>query len=198
MRTWDESKHKRDARGRFACQNAVIPEMEKGGLFDGAGSEDERKPFINVYLFGGKAKQDNPLIDEALVSELKRRKEKFYEEDILFITKDKTGQIVWLEEGNESAGFKHIYDGHKKDFENRNPTLKTKADLVDYIYEIFTKGNIEYSILKKVNNRMGHEKIFTYNGTYYFISGVGTNGFITNIYPINKRSATSKIRRFKK
>lgn len=55
MRTWDESKHKRDALGRFACQNAVIPEMEKGGLFDGAGSEDvERKPFINIQLFGNK------------------------------------------------------------------------------------------------------------------------------------------------
>ena len=139
------------------------PEMGKGGLFDGAGSEDERKPFINVYLFGGKAKQDNPLIDEALVDELRKRNEKFTEEETLFITKDKTGQIVWLEEGNNDAGFKHINNRHKKDFENKNPTIKNKADLVGYIYEIFNKGNIEYSILKKVKNRIGCEKIFTYN-----------------------------------
>lgn len=30
------------------------PKMEQGGLFDGAGSEKERKPFINIYLFGNK------------------------------------------------------------------------------------------------------------------------------------------------
>ena len=29
MRTWDESKHKRDARGRFACQDAVTPKKIK-------------------------------------------------------------------------------------------------------------------------------------------------------------------------
>ena len=49
MRTWDESKHKRDALGRFACQDAVTPKMKKGGLFDGAGSEDEGVKEVESY-----------------------------------------------------------------------------------------------------------------------------------------------------
>ena len=35
-----------------------------------------------------------------LIAELKKSGVKFTEQDIVFITKDKTGQIVWLEKGN--------------------------------------------------------------------------------------------------
>ena len=158
------------------------PKMEQGGWFDGAGSEDERK-------------QGNPLIDEALIAELKRRKEKFYEEDILFITKDKTGQIVWLEEGNNDAGFKHINNRHKKDFENKDPTIKSKADLVGYIYDIFTKGKVECSIINKRKNREGYDRVIKYNGIYFFLSAVGTNGFITSIFPISQSEAKRRKER---
>jgi len=44
MRRWDESKCKRDELGRFACKDYETPEIEKGGLFDGAGSEYEYFP----------------------------------------------------------------------------------------------------------------------------------------------------------
>lgn len=47
---------------------------------------------------------------------------KFTKEDIVFITRDQTGQVVWLEKGNKKAGLKHILDygnngnGHAGDF----------------------------------------------------------------------------------
>ena len=48
---------------------------------------------------------------------------KFTKEDVLFVTKDKTGQLVWLEKGNQRAGLEHILNGsgntggHAADFE---------------------------------------------------------------------------------
>ena len=50
----------------------------------------------------------------ALITELKEKGIKFTEKDIIFITRDKTGQIVWLEKGNSSAGLEHILNGNGK------------------------------------------------------------------------------------
>lgn len=49
--------------------------------------------------------------DESLKSELRSNNIKFNEADMVFIARDKTGQIVWLENGNSSAGLTHILDG---------------------------------------------------------------------------------------
>lgn len=49
-----------------------------------------------------------PMIDEALVAELERNGVKFTRKDMLFVTRDKTGQIVWLEKGNAGSGMGHI------------------------------------------------------------------------------------------
>ena len=92
MRTWDESKHKRDALGRFACQDAVTPEMKKGGLFDGAGSEDERKPFINIQLFGGIDYKSYKT--KSLYKSIKRRKKKI-EEHIVYINNPHIKYASW-------------------------------------------------------------------------------------------------------
>ena len=50
-------------------------------------------------------------IDENLKKELRNSNIKFNEKDMVFITRDKTGQIFWLENGNSSAGLKHIMYG---------------------------------------------------------------------------------------
>lgn len=46
-----------------------------------------------------------------LISELRKNNIKFSEKDIIFIVRDTTGKIVWLENGNLTVGLKHILDG---------------------------------------------------------------------------------------
>lgn len=43
-------------------------------------------------------------------------KVKFNAADVLFVTKDKSGQMIWLEKGNDLAGLKHILNKHADDF----------------------------------------------------------------------------------
>ena len=76
-------------------------------------------------------------IDENLKKELRNNNIKFNEKDMVFITRDKTGQIIWLENGNSSAGLKHILDGkdgspgHAKDFEKVfEKAFKAKAPAI--------------------------------------------------------------------
>ena len=69
-----------------------------------------------------KGKQRFNSEEVGLIKELERNHTKFTKDDIVFITRDKTGQIVWLEQGNESVGLYHILEtanngqGHAKDF----------------------------------------------------------------------------------
>ena len=181
MRTWDESKHKRDARGRFACKDAVIPKMEKGGLYDGAGSAKERKPFINIYLFSGKSKKSKPLIDKALVEELRRNNIKFTEQDILFITKDKSGQVVWLEEGNDGAGFKHIYIRHASQFEKAFG-VKLKL-LPTFLHNVVTNGDISLIKERNENGLNKVDKIYDIGNKHIIFTSIGGNGFLVAARP---------------
>ena len=48
---------------------------------------------------------------ETLVKQLEQSGVKFSKNDMVFVTKDKTGQVVWLEKGSSSSGLKHILDG---------------------------------------------------------------------------------------
>lgn len=49
-----------------------------------------------------------------LIDELEKNKIKFTKEDIIFITRDETGRIVWLEKGIFSAGLEHILNDNGK------------------------------------------------------------------------------------
>ena len=49
-----------------------------------------------------------------LIKELEKNRIKFNKKDIIFITKDGTGQTLWLEKGNSSAGLEHILNGNER------------------------------------------------------------------------------------
>ena len=125
---------------------------------------------------------------------------KFYKDDLIFVSKDKTGQIVWLEEGNEDAGLKHILygddnNGHLIDFINYF-NIK-EEQIIDTIKDVISNWKVEYSIIKPVYNRDGYEKMYSKDDKY-MLAGIGLNGFITSIYPFKKNKAIKRIRRNKK
>lgn len=125
-----------------------------------------------------------------LISELRKNDIKFSEKDIVFIVRDTTGKIVWLENGNSLRGLKHILDGanggqgHAKDFKNAFGISREK--IPSFLKSVFSKGTIIKESVITRNGRKGYERIYRYNGKYLILSGIGTNGFIVSAYPTTK------------
>ena len=123
----------------------------------------------------------------ALISELKAKNVKFSEGDVKFVTRDKTGQIVWLEKGNSNAGLKHILDGNGKTPGHAADFLRafgiSRSEVPAYIEKVITNGTVVNNKLKPVGNRMGYERTYYYNGEHYIVTGIGTNGYIVSAYP---------------
>ena len=131
------------------------------------------------------------MIDESLVDELRKNGTKFSREDMVFITRDATGQIVWLESGDKSAGLEHILHGngatkgHAGDF--NNAFRLSEAEIPAYLHRVITYGDVVSNRLKSLpNGRMGYTRVYYYGGRYNIITGIGTNGFIISAYPTTR------------
>lgn len=132
---------------------------------------------------------------EALVKQLEQSGVKFSKKDMVFVTKDQTGQVVWLEKGNESSGLQHIVSRHADDFQSKHGV--SKSQISNHLNDVFTSGKVEYSRITQKNGRAGYERLYSYNGKYYLQTGVGTNGYIVSAYPISKEVAIKLIERYK-
>ncbi len=134
------------------------------------------------------------LRENLLLREMKRKNLNFSLQDIIFITKDRTGQLVWLEKGNARAGLMHILDGdgvrskgHASDFKNVFGVERNEISML--LKNIMRYGKNIHQRIKMINGREGFEKIVLYKRKYYILSGIGKNGFIVSAYPINKKRA---------
>ena len=119
----------------------------------------------------------------ALIEELERNGVKFSKDKIVFITRDKTDQIVWLETGSSSAGLKHILNRHADQFEKAYGIQH--SEIPEFLHKVISEGTIISNQVKTVGNRKGFERIYSYNGKKYLLTGVGTNGFVVSAYPIS-------------
>lgn len=141
-------------------------------------------------LHGGFGKTQGAAEDEeSLIAELEKNGVKFSKKNIIFITRDKTGKIIWLEKGNKSAGLEHILNGngkskgHASDFEKAFGIPKTK--IPDFLKDVIEKGKIISNVKETVNGRTGYKCIYYYGGKHYVVYGIGTNGFIVTAFPID-------------
>ena len=143
--------------------------------------------------FGGtQGAKDNAA--EELIAGLEKSGVKFTKENVVFITKDGTGQTVWLETGSQSTGMQHIISRHADDFQTKHGVAKT--EIANHLETVFHHGNVEYSrILSKTG---GYERLYSHNGKYYLLSGVGENGYIVSAYPIREKEALKLIGRYGK
>lgn len=84
--------------------------------------------------FGGTKGANKVLIDE-LVS----NGEKCTLDNIVAITKDSSGKIIWLETGTKKAGLKHIIEKHGSQFHGKGIS---NDEIPYYIMEAIRQGNI--------------------------------------------------------
>ncbi len=166
--------------------------ISKSGLGIGVGSTPQGSIAQNDF----DNKIDELLKKDNILKPLIDAKVKFNADDVLFVTNDKSGQMVWLEKGNDDVGLNHILRKHTDDFYEKHNV--SSESIVYHIYEIITNGNIEYSRLIKRGNRDGIEKLYLFNGKFYLLTGIGVNGFIVSAYPIKEKEAIKLKARYKK
>ena len=95
-----------------------------------------------------------------MLEQLKNAGVKFNPDDVIFVTKDKSGQLIWLEKGNNNAGLKHIIKQHEKNFNDKLGI--SSQEIQSTIKDIVTSGEIQYSRLKITNGKKGYEKLYLY------------------------------------
>lgn len=126
------------------------------------------------------------LIDEELVHALEQSKEKFAREDMVFITRDKTGQIIWLEQGNSLAGLEHITKrGHDKELAKAFGVAE--SDVIKFLRDVVKNGDVVSNRIRKVGNRDGYERVYDYGGRYVVLTAIGLNGFLVSAFPVKRK-----------
>lgn len=78
------------------------------------------------------------MIKKALIEELKSKGVKCTEENIIKIMKNKEGKIIFLESGNEKAGYIHILK-HENDFVKQGIN---KDDIIELIFQALKENKI--------------------------------------------------------
>lgn len=101
-----------------------------------------------------------------------------------------------MENGNDNAGLTHIKQRHALDFVNKHKIQVSQV--TEHIHSVFTNGDLEYSRVTTKKGKEGFERLYKYQGHYYLLSGVGTNGFVVSAYPLDFETAQKYIRRYKK
>ena len=123
------------------------------------------------HLFAGTSGEGRALIDEVVANG-----DKISPDKVLMITRDPSGKIVWMEEGNSSSGLQHIVDQHGKEFNGRGIS---NDNIPNYVLEAVYQGNVVGTQGKRTPPRTIYE--FTYNGeTQRIAVQVGSNGYIVS------------------
>ena len=119
--------------------------------------------------------------DGILFAELDKNNVKYTKENVIFIARDETGQIVFLETGNSIAGLNHILQRHSQNF--KDAFNIDASQIPAYLKNVVRYGKVVSNEIVTKNGKQGFERRYNYNGNYYVITGIGLNGFIVSAYP---------------
>jgi hypothetical protein len=116
--------------------------------------------------------------NKALIDELISSGENCTPENIVGITRNSSGKIVWLETGTQKAGLNHIIQEHGTQFYGKGIS---NNEIPNYIMEAVHQGNI-VGYQGKKNPRTIYE--FLYEGKKQKIAiTIASNGFIVGANP---------------
>ena len=117
----------------------------------------------------------------ALISQLEARNEKFNKADVVAITKDPDGNIVWLEKGHlgsQPSGLAHIIDAHGSDFQKQGIT---ESEIPQFVMTAVKTGTV-VGYQGRNHGRPIYE--FTYEGVTRRIAiTIGSNGYVVGANP---------------
>ncbi|MCM1546923.1 MAG: hypothetical protein NC034_01060, partial [Ruminococcus sp.] len=143
------------------------------------------KRVANAYNTNGIEKVHKLLDNECLFDELIQNGEKFTRENVMWITRDVEGKIVWLETGNSSAGFNHIL--------TRHPVEQFST------FGVNSEADLSQLLLDTVSNKIpigtygGSGTVYTINENTYINIVIGSNGYVVTAHPITDVKDIAKI-----
>ena len=118
---------------------------------------------------------------KALIAEVQAKGDKINPDDVIGITKDSTGRIIWLEKGHlggKPSGLAHIMDAHESNFNSKGIA---SSDISDFILTAVSKGRI-IGYQGKGYGRPIYEVDYL-GKTYQVAVTVGDNGYIVGANP---------------
>lgn len=123
-----------------------------------------------------------PTPDPALIAEVQRQGHKLSPDRVVRVARTHDDRVVWLEEGDERSGLRHIMEAKRVfDFERAGIA---KDKIVDVVFDALVKGRIAgfigvdrpvYEV--ELDGRMRRIAITT-----------GVNGYIVGANPVSKRT----------
>lgn len=122
------------------------------------------------------------MIGRELLPELRNSGYKFNEASIVFVAKDKTNKLIWLEKGSNTAGLNHIVQKHREDF--RKAYGIDNSEIALYLYEAISNGDLDESKPSKIKG--GYDRTYKYDSKYFTFVSIGDNGFIVTSFPTLK------------
>ena len=133
-----------------------------------------------------KAESDaEPLIKDSLLAEMEVSGVKFTRENVMFTTRDSTGQLIWLEKGNKIAGFAHLKArGHVAQIAKKFGV--DESEVPRLLRNIIRDGHIVSNKIRRTNGRDGYERVYECNDGRVLLTGIGLNGFMVSAYPLRK------------
>jgi len=124
---------------------------------------------------GAKQLGDIELMPADLMEELAQSGVKYTPEDVLMVTRNSNGDLLWLEKGHEGKdGFVHILEDHAINFEDQGYTTEQIPELL--------KSVLDTNPIRVTSKNGGLEAVYNYNGHNYTV-GYGTNGYVVSFYP---------------
>ncbi len=113
-------------------------------------------------------------IDSSLLDELASSGVKYNPDEVIMVTKNLDGKLMWLEKGNGKAGLTHILEKHADNFAARGV-----SDIPNLLKRVLSTKPI-----KTGSNAKGLYADYVFNGNKYRVA-YGTNGFVVSFYPID-------------
>ncbi len=111
-----------------------------------------------------------------LMNELRHSGAKFSEKDVILITKNYNGKLIWLENGNDRSGLQHILKGHKNNFKGEN--------IIELIKELSSQKPLRH-IERNEGKQLCDVFLYKRNGNEYLLA-YGDNGYIVTFYRISR------------
>ena len=113
-------------------------------------------------------------LDAKLLKELIASGAKYNLDDIIFITKNAEGKLMWLEKGNALSGLSHIVIKHADEFAGKGIT-----NIAEFLKEVLKTAPINTGA-----NSIGPFAEYLINGQKYRVV-YGTNGYLVSFYPFS-------------
>jgi hypothetical protein len=110
-----------------------------------------------------------------LMNELKNSGVKYSERDVVLVTKNYAGKLLWLEKGNKGSGLTHIMHRHGNNFKNLNVLALIKTLVKQKPIAHFEKNN---------GKQLSDIYIYQSNGKTYLLA-YGDNGYIVTFYRVS-------------